>query len=405
LEQARRDQANAFRNRTIWREQQMPPALLATRRSRANATAALLLALAVLTCALPLLLLLRLAQPAGAAACRAIPAAHRALLTAVLASPRVADPLTSRRAPDADALQAAARARIASARLHALLGTCGARSGAAVVPIERAARQALEFATLARYPVDGVMQYLLGLIGVRSKTVVELDGSPGAGCFFGSAALAMYNGFSALVVHALWSGYNQAQSYYEGSSGMLVGNNATMFRKTHFPDASLRLSEDAVTATTVDEVVRRNAYGGEVDAMFAMLDGGEYVVWEKVAVVVPRLVLMFYQDYWGSEARLVRSMNESLSSTAGETDAADTCRRRLYVGASVAAFVELGRRKGYRLAWCLRSAPIAIFVHIDEPFLPQITPADCLASRKSKVWQRDMEAQWQSAQRFSWTEV
>lgn len=384
---------------------QMPAVLRLTRRARANAAAGLLLALAVLTCALPPLLLIKLSRPPGGAACRAIPAARRALLAAVLSFPRSATPLADPRAPDALALDAAERSRAASARLQALVGVCGAESSKATLPLSPTERNALEFATLSRYPVDGVLQYVLGLIGVRSKMLVELDGAPRAGVFRGSAALVMYNGFSALVVHALWSGFNQAQQYYEGGEGLGVAESAAAFRKAHFPDAALRLDEADLAATNVDQVIRQNAFGGDVDIVFAVLDGAEYAIWEKVSAVVPRLVVFFYQDYWGADVRVSRSANSSLHIARGQADAVDTGRRRLFVGASLAALVDVGMRRGYSLAWCLRSVPIAIFVYGEEQLLPRISTTKCLAARKSKTWRRDMEAQWHAAQKFSWTKV
>lgn len=379
----------------------MPAVPRLTRRARADLRAAALLALAALTVLLPVAILLLRTRPLRSSACRAIPHARASLYDAVLSMPRAAASLAGARAPDERTLAAAARARAASARLHALVGTCGDAGLPAAPALPDSKRAALEFATLSRYPIDGVLQYILGLIGVRSGNVVELDGASGAGVFYGSAALAAYNGFNALVIFSLWSGFNQAQSYYEDVGS---GPSFSAFRKSHFPDAVVRLDEGVLTSSNVNELVRKNAYGGDVDVLFAVLDGAEFGVWDKLSAALPRVVVVFYQDYWGATARVFRSGEDPHNSQA-EVDGVDLARRRLYVGASLAALVDMGALRGYGLAWCLRAAPIAIFVSERDQALPTISAARCLAARKSKSWQRDMEAQWHAAQRFAWTNI
>lgn len=380
----------------------MPASLWLTRRTRVDLAAALLLSLTALTLFLPVAILLLRSRPTQSAACRAIPRARASLYDAIITTPHTAVPLAGPHIPEVRVLTATALARSASARLQALVGTCGGAGQAPAFRLPEADRAALEFATLSRYPIDGVLQYILGLIGVRNRKVVELEGSSGAGLFYGSAALSAYNGFNALVALSLWTGFNEAQQYYEGVGSV---TSVAAFRKSHFPDSAMRLDEADFSLSNVDDLIRQNVYGGDVDVLFAVLDGSEYALWEKLSAAVPRVVVMFYQDYWGATAKVFRSKDNSPHVARGEVDGLDPGRRRLYTGASLAALIEMGSRHGYRLTWCLRAAPIAIFVIGHEHLLPTVSPASCLAGRASKSWQRDMEAQWHIAQRFAWTKL
>jgi hypothetical protein len=79
------------------------------------------------------------------------------------------------------------------------------------------------------------------------------------------------------------------------------------------------------------------------------------------------------------------------------------------MGGSIRASERIGAERGYRLVICLRHVPIAIFIRSDQDptgqLLPALSALNCLKRRESREWRRDMEAQWNSAQRFEWSRV
>jgi hypothetical protein len=268
-------------------------------------------------------------------------------------------------------------------------------------------RDALEFGHIARYPVDGVLMYIMALLGTRSRRVIELDGARGDGVFRGAAALALYDGWNALTIYGLWSGYNAAQRYYESSER----DSVSVWYKKHFPNSRISVAEaELSTASSAHEAISKHGIGGEVDVVFLLLDGPEWHVWETLTGISPRVVVLFYQDYWGADEMLVRRWNQSdATALVGESDNTDKGRRRLFVGASIRALEHLATKRGFRLVWCLRIAPIAIFIRNDQDsaasLLPAMSTRRCLERRESTTWRRDMEGQWNSAQRFPWDQI
>jgi hypothetical protein len=75
-----------------------------------------------------------------------------------------------------------------------------------------------------------------------------------------------------------------------------------------------------------------------------------------------------------------------------------------YFGASLSAFVKLGRKKGYRLVGCNRYAFNAFFVRcgIGEDVLPEISPDLCLQHPMAKCGNK---TRLPEVINFEWIEV
>jgi hypothetical protein len=403
------------------------------RTAFAGANSFSMITLLVLTCIIPLLLVGRIvwAWPSPwRATCRGVDLSHSALVREIVAAAGPADyGLVFPNPPSLTAEKLTAHKRIRFAA-SAFLGhrlSCrdsrqeGGKSLAkeSVFLLRRAEMDLLEFSHGARYPIDGVLLYIFSVLGLRSRVAVELDGAQGSAGFRGCASLVLYNGWDALVMHGRWSGYNRAQHFYERAA---PGNDHLLtWRRKHFPESFVVIAElqemknissiygDRLDVTKeVNARFSKHGVGGDVDVVFLVLDGVEMDVWDGLTAVTPRVVVIFYQDYWGSEASVTRT-SDALS--AGEKDG--TGRRRLYVGGSISALVSVALARGYRLIWCMRSAPIAFFERKPDDsngmldaatVLPSISTRACLSRRNSVSWRKDMEAQWQNAQRHTWTQ-
>src|SRR5207302_1847322 len=75
-----------------------------------------------------------------------------------------------------------------------------------------------------------------------------------------------------------------------------------------------------------------------------------------------------------------------------------------YAGASLAAFVKLGREKGYRLVGCQSYGFNAFFVseELGREVLPEVSARDCFRHPKLKF---DMEARYPKVAGREWVEV
>lgn len=271
--------------------------------------------------------------------------------------------------------------------------------------VSKRQRHSLEFGLVSRYPTDGILLYVFAVLGARDKMVIEMDGASGSGIFRGSACFTLLHGWNAVLLYQKWSGFNTAHQYYEDSSP----GGAFLWRKLNFPDSVVIVAEENELRGAANETIARNGVGGSVDLLYLLLDGYDLHTWKNVTIISPRVVVLFYQDFWGHKIKASRICNFSEHvNSCGETDMVDTGRKRLYNGGSIAAIASTAKKLGYRLIWCLRSAPIALFLKtIEDPhnlLFKTVRTKDCVSQRESPEWRLDMEAQWDYAQRFSWDE-
>lgn len=254
----------------------------------------------------------------------------------------------------------------------------------------------LEFSLHAVPQTDGVLLYILSVVGARNRVAIELHSHSDAKL---ATTLAVHHGWRVVTLVESWTGYDAARRWYEEVAG----------------HALKRWSETGVDVLDAGRVadaglpakMRAVGVGGVVDLLVLFAEGGD-----DVAIVTrmddklrPRLLVLKYQDYWGGSEKAVRSslrkgvLGKRLKGAEGITHD--------YAGASIASWVEIAGGVGYRLVWCLSSEPIAIFVDekagVGDGVLPTIDGASCIKTRNTGIeWRRDMEAMWDEAQEYDW---
>ena len=235
-------------------------------------------------------------------------------------------------------------------------------------------RQQLEF-TVADSPLDGVLLYILSVVGARKKVIAHVDSSRQASGI--GSYLVRHHSWTLVTVCEKWSGFEATRKYFEHDSeaaildtGHLNGN-----LKDHLGKQNV--------AGIIDALVMFPEHGADIPIMVQLNEE-----------LRPRVLVMFYQDYWSTASR----------SRVGRGDMDANGREVLFTGASLTALVIIGRRIGYRLVWCLKQAPIALFVDekalVAEGLLKTKQVQECF--RYNELWRRDAEAKWDEAQKYKW---
>ncbi len=114
--------------------------------------------------------------------------------------------------------------------------------------------------------------------------------------------------------------------------------------------------------------------GDSVDLLSIDIDGIDFYVWQSITRIAPRVVVVEFQCILGP----IQSLTIPYSDTF-ECDRSD--RFGIYNSASLAAFVKLGRKKGYRLVGVNRYGYNAFFVRNDlaHDLLPEVDAMDCFS--------------------------
>lgn len=228
---------------------------------------------------------------------------------------------------------------------------------------------------------DGILHYIFALAGTTNKRLVDI----------GAAALGGSNSAN-LIIHDGWT-------------GLLVEGDAARVeemarRYAECPDTSNyppRCVSAWVTAENINGVIRDGGVTGEIDLLCIDIDGIDYWLWKAIDVVSPRVVVVEYQCIWGPE-RSVTVPYDPHFKPGFEG------RYGIYNSASLAAFVKLGRQKGYRLVGSHRYGYNAFFVRddLDRALLPEVQARACFTHPFTR-WAA--ETFLQKIEQLPWVEV
>jgi len=198
------------------------------------------------------------------------------------------------------------------------------------------------FRLLSQNQEDGILWSLFQHIGTTTKTFVEL----GSGATGGNAAmLAGEFGWTGLLV--------------EGDQGKVE------YAGRRFPRAKAVCAW--ITPETVNDLLERNGFAGEVDLLSVDVDGVDYWVWQAITVCTARLVMLEYNSMFGPD----RAVTVPYDPKFNRRD-----HRFCYYGASLSAMTQLSATKGYRLVAVEPTGVNAFFLRNDvAPEIPACDPA------------------------------
>jgi hypothetical protein len=121
-----------------------------------------------------------------------------------------------------------------------------------------------------------------------------------------------------------------------------------------------------VTRDNINALVTSHGVGGEVDLFSLDLDGVDYWIWEAMSACAPRVVILEYNSMFGPERAVTVPYDEAFQRSR---------HHAMYYGASLAAWVKLAARKGYRLVAVEPAGINAFFLRNDlAPHIPACDP-------------------------------
>ena len=189
---------------------------------------------------------------------------------------------------------------------------------------------------------DGMLLALFQQIGVSSKRFVEL----GSGSSGGNAAMfAAEFGWTGLMVEG-----DQAKAD-------IVGRR--------FPHVTATCAW--ITPESVNDLLERHAFTGEVDLLSVDVDGNDYWVWQALTACTGRVVMLEYNSMFGPDRSVTIPYDPKFNRRE---------HRFCYFGASLAALTKLSATKGYRLVAVEPTGVNAFFLRNDvAPDIPGVEPA------------------------------
>ena len=213
------------------------------------------------------------------------------------------------------------------------------------------------FHTYSQTDEDGFLLYIFALIGTTNKKVVEICCGDGVEC-----------NASNLIINHGWRGL-----LFDGDENQLqIGRRIYNFIKTTSNNPP-QLVNAWITAENVNDLIISRGFQGEIDLLSLDLDGIDYWILKSITCVKPRVIVLEYNTYWGPE--------KSVTVPYDPKFAAKIIDGAYYCGASLQAFVNLGKELGYRLVGSNTRQFNAFFVRDDiaEEIFPEVSVHSCLS--------------------------
>jgi hypothetical protein len=232
---------------------------------------------------------------------------------------------------------------------------------------KRGAMLLQEYSVYSQCGEDGILQYILSVIGATTKRCVEIGVEDGRMC--NTANLIINHGWTALLVDSNDKHVVAGRCHYGSQPTVSPGQ--------------VQFLEAFVTAENVNQLLEACQFTDPLDLLSIDIDGNDYWVWSAIDIVQPSVVVIEYNAALGTRL-----------SVAVRYDA--TARYQSYPdsydwGASLRALARLGETKGYCLVACSSSGANAFFVRsnllappllrmeVEEAYYP-LAPQYCLPS-------------------------
>ena len=214
----------------------------------------------------------------------------------------------------------------------------------------------VEFGSFSQTGEDGILHFIFSLIGTNDRRAIEICAGDGITC--NAANLIVNHGWTALLVDGDAGNVHAGNDFYKECPETRV-----------WPPTFVQAW---VTAENVNSIIEGAGFSGEIDLLSLDIDGMDYWVWKAIKCATPRVVVLEFQNIWGSERSVTVPYDPLFVAefVNGEPN---------YAGASLAAFIKLGREKGYRLVGCQSYGFNAFFIRsgVGEDIFPEVDPASC----------------------------
>lgn len=238
------------------------------------------------------------------------------------------------------------------------------------------------FRCYSEFEEDGIILYVLSVVGMTTKKVVEMCIGNGEVCM--ATNLILNHGYQGFLFDGNPREIRHAEAFFGAR------------RDARLAPPILRSAW--ITRETVNDLLRQVGAAGEVDLLSLDLDGNDYHIWEAVTAIQPRLCVFETHDIIPTHLSLTIPYDPDFNCWAKQGVA------REFRSASLAAMTKLSKRKGYRLIGGHRHGFNVFFLR--EDLGQGVFPAVTIEQVHDKPWTRRGQAErWPLVEAMEWLEV
>lgn len=178
------------------------------------------------------------------------------------------------------------------------------------------------FKVFSQFEEDGKLLYLFSIIGMGSRTFVDLGSNDG-----------INSNCANLLVHFGWRGL------FVDADATVIERGKAFYKK--YPDPwnyQPKFMCSLITRENVNQLIQNSGISGEIELLSIDIDGNDYWIWKEIETIRPKVVVIESQVAFGNH-NVVAPYSDSVNNAVDLPN----------YGASTAALTELAKSKGYRL--------------------------------------------------------
>ena len=239
------------------------------------------------------------------------------------------------------------------------------------------------FRCYSQYDEDGIILYVLSMIGFESRKVVEICCGSGHECM--ATNLILNHGFEGFLYEGDPEKAQAARNYFAAN------RNSELNQPT--------ITNAWIAKETINDVLEDSGASGEVDLLSLDIDGNDYYVWEAISEISPRLCVLETHDIIPSNLSLTIKYDPKFY-----CDASLKGPEQDYRSVSLLAMKKLCERKGYRMIGAHRHGFNVFFLRND--IANDIFPAVTVEQIHDNPWSKAGQAErWPLVKDMDWVEV
>ena len=207
-----------------------------------------------------------------------------------------------------------------------------------------------EFKVFSQFGDDGIIQYLV------------------------NSALPMQPSFIEFGVQDYTESNTRFLLMNNNWRGLIIDNDSKCIKKVQAADLYWRFDLSAVcafvTRENINDLFRKNGFGGEIGFLSIDIDGNDYWIWESIDAVSPVVVTVEYNSVLGPEHPISVPYLPDFARHKAHSS-------YLYWGCSLKALCLLAEKKGYDFVGSNSNGNNAYFVRKDRTgSIPRVTCAE-----------------------------
>ena len=185
---------------------------------------------------------------------------------------------------------------------------------------------------------DGLIQYLINHVEIENKTFVE----------FGVEDYSECN-TKFLLLHNNWTGLCM-----DGSEDAMK----KLRKRKLYWQHTIESKSAFITKDNINSLISESGFAGDIGLLSTDIDGVDYWVLDTIDCIKPRILICEFNPIFGSKEKVSVPYRDDFYRT-------DAHYSNLYWGASLAAFVSLAKKKGFKLVCISSLGNNAFFVRED----------------------------------------